>query len=70
MNYLERGQVWEWTLVEHINEIYLLVRPVEGLTSYWSQGPEGEIWEALNLETGHIEFVTPEQTAGDWTMIG
>lgn len=69
MPLLARGQVWEWTLVGHINEVYLLLRHVEGLTSYWSVNGAAEMWEALNLETGQIEFVTPEQTAGEWLLL-
>lgn len=65
---LDVGQVWEWSLTEDMLETYLLLRHVEQMSYYWGDASV-EVWEALNLETAEIEFITPEQTAGCWIQL-
>ncbi len=68
------GQVWEWTIGDdpyNIQELYLLLRPREnmGFISAAYTEKADHVWEALNLETGEIEFVTPMFTAGLWEQL-
>lgn len=72
---LKAGQVWEWSLGNlydihgGINEIYLLLHPVTGyFTSAHLVPVDNFAWQALNLETGQLELITPLQTAGEWIL--
>lgn len=65
---LRKGQVWQWSFHDHIVETYLLLNEAHS-SAYWSTAGVIEMWEALNLETGQIELVTPEQTAGLWEIV-
>lgn len=70
---LQVGQVWEWTLGEepwNFQELYLLLRQ-RGEEMGFSVAFENaeDVWEALNLETGVVEFVTPMLTAGVWERL-
>ena len=71
---LQTGQVWEWSLGEepwNISELYLLLRPREnmGFVPAVYTHVADCVWEALNLETGVLEFVTPMLTAGTWEQL-
>lgn len=68
---LEPGQVWEWTIGDdpyNIHELYLLLRRSDMRPGFWSLN-DYDLWEALNLETGEIDLVTPLLTAGFWEML-
>lgn len=75
------GQVWRWHVggedlgdnlrVCLIEEFYLLLWP-EPMGRSWAHAimdADHMMWTALNLETGVLDFVTPEYTAGEWELM-
>lgn len=76
---LEVGQVWEWVIGEdpyNIQETYLLLCKSSlrqsfsfaALSASCAEQVES-LWEALNLETGRVELITPFFTAGVWERL-
>ncbi len=55
------GQVWQWCVPGEWDELFLLLD---------NPHPNVDVFEALNLLTGHVEAVTPCLSAGDWDLIG
>lgn len=70
------GQVWRWMIGADdlgdydVDELYLLLWP-EPMSrwAHYIMDANHMMWSALNLETGDIEFVTPEYPAGDWELV-
>lgn len=71
---LKPGQVWTWVIADapyDIDEVYLLLRQSASYGFSAATYPEEceNLWEALNLQTGYIELITPFFTAGTWEMV-
>lgn len=72
---LKVGQVWTWVIGDdpyNIDELYLLLRKANDrdnfLVATYGESVE-HIWEALNLDSGQIELITPFFTAGLWELV-